>query len=560
MTWRYRFCLSVIVFCFLLVISRLFYWQVVKAQELSTLGQLQYGGATKLLPKRGEIKTSDNFPIATNKISYLVFANPKEVKNKDITAKLLASLLNINEASVSASLALPKIWVPIVSSIDINTKTKIESLNLSGIGFDKQYKRFYPEGSMAASLLGFVGKDDEGNDKGYFGLEGYYDRLLKGEEGIAVSVNDAFGRPILAKTNYNSGEIDGKNLILSIDRSVQFLVEQKLKTGIEKYGASSGMVGIMDPKTGQIIAMASFPSFDPRKYQIYSDALYKNPFTSDLYEPGSTFKPLVMSAALDAKLVTPKTECDKCAGPVSVGGYDIHTWNDKYMKNINMIETIQHSDNTGMVFVAQKLGVSGMINALSKFGIGDTTGIDLQGEVLSALKPENNWYAVDLATTGFGQGISVTPIELLNAIAAIANDGKRMEPHVVKAVENLDGSIVPIPAKIEARPISSITAKVMSEIMVNAVNKGEASWARIKGYRVAGKTGTASIPIQGHYDSRQTIASFVGFAPSTNAKFVMLVILNRPTTSIYGAETAAPIFFDIARSLLTYYNIPPDDE
>lgn len=560
MTWRYKFCLGVIVFCFLLVISRLFYWQVVKAQELSTLGQLQYGGAIKLLPKRGEIKTSDNFPIAANKISYLVFANPKEIKDKETASRLLANLLNLDEASVSASLGLSRVWVPIAPSVDIDTKTKIESLNLSGIGFNEQYKRFYPEGSMAASLLGFVGKDEQGNDKGYFGLEGYYDRLLKGEEGVAISVNDAFGRPILAKMNSGSGEIDGKNLILSIDRSVQFLVEKKLKEGIEKYGATSGMVGIMDPKTGQIIAMASFPVFDPRVYQIYSDSLYKNPFVSDLYEPGSTFKPLVMSSALDAKLVTPKTKCNQCAGPVSVGGYDIHTWNDKYLKNINMIETIQHSDNTGMVFVAQKLGVSGMINALSKFGIGDTTGIDLQGEVFSALKPENQWYAVDLATTGFGQGISVTPIELLNAIATIANDGKRMEPHVVKAVENPSGSIVKIQPKVLASPISPVTAKVMTEIMINAVNKGEASFARIKGYRIAGKTGTASIPIQGHYDSRQTIASFVGFAPSTNAKFVMLVILNRPTTSIYGAETAAPIFFDIAKSLLNYYNIPPEGE
>ena len=404
MIWRYKFCLGVIIFCFLLVISRLFYWQVVKAQELSTLGQLQYGGAIKLLPKRGEIKTSDNFPIAANKISYLVFANPKEIKNKDVVSRLLANLLNLDEASVSASLMLPKVWVPIAPGVDINTKSKIESLNLAGIGFDEQYKRFYPEGSMAASLLGFVGKDNDGNDKGYFGLEGYYDRLLKGEEGVAVSVNDAFGKPILAKMNSSSGEIDGKNLILSVDRSVQFLVEKKLKDGIEKYGASSGMVGIMDPKTGQIIAMASFPVFDPREYQIYSDSLYKNPFASDLYEPGSTFKPLVMSAALDLKLVTPKTKCDKCGGPISIGGYDIHTWNDKYFKNINMIETIQHSDNTGMVFVAQKLGVNGMINALGKFGIGDTTGIDLQGEVFSSLRPENNWYEVDLATTGFGQG------------------------------------------------------------------------------------------------------------------------------------------------------------
>jgi cell division protein FtsI/penicillin-binding protein 2 len=200
-----------------------------------------------------------------------------------------------------------------------------------------------------------------------------------------------------------------------------------------------------------------------------------------------------------------------------------------------------------------------MIDYLGKFGIGDTTGIDLQGEVSAVLKPKNQWYAVDLATTGFGQGIDVTPIELLDAEAAIANDGVRMEPHIVKAVQSPDGSVTNIAPKALDIPINGATAKVMTEIMVNAVEKGEASFARLKGYRIAGKTGTASIPIQGHYDPTKTIASFVGFAPANNPKFVMLVVLNRPTSSIYGAETAAPIFFDIAKSLLGYYGIPPDE-
>jgi cell division protein FtsI/penicillin-binding protein 2 len=211
-----------------------------------------------------------------------------------------------------------------------------------------------------------------------------------------------------------------------------------------------------------------------------------------------------------------------------------------------------------MVFVAQKLGLDGMINYLGKFGIGDYTGIDLQGEVSAQLKPKKQWYAVDLATTGFGQGISVTPIELLDATAAIANNGIRMQPQIVAAVEDVDGNTTKIAPKVLDTPIRPETAKVMAQIMVNAVNKGEASWARLKGYSVAGKTGTASIPVSGHYDPNQTIASFVGFAPSDNPKFAMLVILNRPTVSIYGADTAAPIFFDIAKSLFSYYGIPPE--
>lgn len=560
MTWRYKTAFLGIVLLFLLVIARLFYWQVVKAQELSALGQEQYGVNITISPQRGNIKTSDGFPIAGNKVTYLVFANPKEVKNIGETSSILASILDMEVASVSSRLSQDKFWVPIKSGIDLETKQKVDKLNLLGVGFDKKYERFYPEASMAAQLLGFVGKDSEGNDKGYFGVEGYYDRLLRGKEGTAIQVHDALGRPILAKINQASGEVNGENLILSIDRSIQFLAEKRLKEGIDRYGAESGMVGIMDTKTGQILAMASFPTFDPRDYQYYSDSLYKNPFISDLYEPGSTFKPIVMSSALNTKVVTPQTKCNICSGPVSVSGYEIHTWNDKYYKDISMIDTILHSDNTGMVFTAQKLGLDKMLEYLGKFGIGENTGIDLQGEVSAQLKPKNQWYAVDLATTGFGQGISVTPIELLNAISTIANEGKRMEPHVVAAVESKDGSVVKILPKLIDTPISAETAKVMTEIMINAVNKGEASWTRLKGYRIAGKTGTASIPIQGHYDPNQTIASFVGFAPADSPKFAMLVVLNRPKTSIYGAETAAPIFFKIAKSILEYYGIPPEGE
>ena len=298
----------------------------------------------------------------------------------------------------------------------------------------------------------------------------------------------------------------------------------------------------MDPKTGNILALSSFPSFSPSDFQDYTPNLYKNPSISNLYEPGSTFKPLVMSSALDSNLVTPQTKCSICSGPVSVSGFDIRTWNDKYYNDNNMVGVIQHSDNIGMVFVAQKLGIDRMINYLSAFGIGDLTGIDLQGEVSQSLAPKELWYPVDLATKGFGQGISITPIELLSATSAIANKGVRMEPHVVGAVEDPNGKISKIPPKILRKPISEQTAKVMTEILVNAVNKGEASWTRLKGYRVAGKTGTASIPVKGRYDPNQTIASFIGFAPADNPKFAMLVVLDRPTSSIYGAETAAPIF------------------
>lgn len=559
MSWRFRFTFLILTFVFVIIIGRLFYWQVIKADELSALALSQYSGVRKLLPQRGEIKTSDNFPVASNRVSYLVFANPAVIKDKKKITNTLSLHLKSDSSSISSFLSLERFWVPIASRIDSKTKEKISSFRLDGIGFEQQFSRFYPEASMAAHLLGLVGKDDLGDDKGYFGLEGYYDRLLRGKEDYAVEIQDALGRPILSRLTKKSKRVNGSNLKLSIDRSIQFLVEQKLKKGIEKYGASSGMVGVMNPQNGHIIAMAAFPSFSPDSYQNYKEDLYKNPFISNTFEPGSSLKPLVMSGALDASVVTPQTQCNICGGPVTIGGYELHTWNDKYFKDTNMIDVIRRSDNTGMVFVAQKLGVDRMISYLTKFGLGQLTDIDLQGEVAPSLKPRGEWYSVDLATAGFGQGISLTPIELLSGFSAIANKGKRMQPLVVASVEMPDGKTIKIEPKVLSKPISEKTAIIMTEILVNAVNKGEAQWTRLKGYRIAGKTGTASIPVAGHYDPEKTIASFIGFAPADNPKFVMLVILDKPTTSIYASETSAPIFFDIAKDLLSYYGIPPSE-
>ena len=556
-SWRYPFLFVFISFLFVLIIGRLFYWQVVQAEMLSGLAQEQYSGEIKLTPKRGDIITSDGFPIVSNKVAYHVYADPSVIKDNEKIIESLASILDMETASVSSKLLPSLQWVRIKSGIDSAKRVEIEKRDFPGVGFEEEYARFYPEASIAAHLVGFVGENESESSKGLFGLEAYYDRLLKGKEGIIVELRDALRRPILSERNDDSDGVEGSNLYLSIDRSVQFLIEQKLKDAVGKYQATGGMIGIMEPKTGNIIAMASYPSYSPQKYWEYEVSLYINPFITNSYEPGSTLKPLVMASAFDAGLITPQTICDICGGPVPVSGYELRTWNNKYYKDTNMIEVIQHSDNTGMIFVAQKLGVDRMISYLSRFGIGSLTDIDLHGETAPDFKPRNAWYDVDLATAGFGQGISVTPIELLTAFSSFANNGEIMKPRVVTAFKNSKGERQEIPVKVKGRPISEKTAKIMTEILVNAVEKGEAQWAKPDGYRIAGKTGTASIPVKGHYDPEKTIASFIGFAPVDNPKFVMLVILDKPTTSIYAAETAAPLFFSIATDLLSYYGIPP---
>jgi cell division protein FtsI/penicillin-binding protein 2 len=266
-----------------------------------------------------------------------------------------------------------------------------------------------------------------------------------------------------------------------------------------------------------------------------------------------------MSAAFNENILTPESKCPICAEPVSVGGYDLHTWNDKYFPNSTMKEVIQHSDNTGMVYTAQKLGLDRMLKYLDRYGIGEVTGVDMEGETAPEIKPKSGWYGVDLATTGFGQGISVTPIELLTAFSSIANKGVMMQPQVVSSVVDKNGNETKIQPKKLGNPIDAKTAKTMTDVLVNAVDEGEAKWASLDAYKIAGKTGTASIPIEGKYDPNKTIASFIGFAPADNPKFVMLVIFDRPTARIYGAETAAPVFFSIAQDLFSYFGIPPSE-
>lgn len=561
MRWRFLFTLIFFATAFFAITARLFYWQVVKAADLSAMAQAQYGNLVDITPQRGEIMTSDNFPVVTNRLSYLVFANPKEVKNIGDTAAILSPILQVDSASISAVLSRnkDKFWVALKGNATADEKAKIEKTDLPGIGFEESYTRFYPEASMAAQLLGFVGKDDLGRPKGYSGLEGYYDRQLAGRPGKATEIHDALGRPVLSKLEGTSGAQDGRSLVLTIDRPIQFLAEEKLKAGIDKYEADSGMVAIMDPHTGGILAMAGLPTFDPRDYANFDDSLYKNPFITNTYEPGSTFKPLIMGAAFDDGLLKPNSICPICDKPVQVADYSIETWDKKHFPNETMEDVIRHSDNVGMVYVSQILQRDRMLSAMDKYGVGQATNIDLQGETVPYFPDKSYWQPIDLATASFGQGIAVTPIELLDAFSSLANDGVRMQPHVVSKIITPDGQTIPIEPKTLDTTMSPQTAKVMTEVLVYTVNKGEASFARLHGYRIAGKTGTASVAVAGHYDPSQTIASFIGFAPADNPKFAMLVILNHPKAAIYGAETAAPVFFDIAKGILEYDGITPTE-
>lgn len=575
---RFRVIYSCLLLAFLGIVLRLWFWQVIQSDNLTAKAEEQRISLRTVLAPRGSILFNDGSVLASVQPTFLIFAQPKIIQNKELVADKLAQYFWADElhlapvseeekakeienlrADIKDKLSKDLFWVSLQRKVTLETKQKIERENFFGIGFDTQLERFYPEGSSSAHLLGFVGADKYGEPTGYFGVEGFYDGELKGKDGLITQDKDAQGLPILIGTYKVKEAKSGKDLTLTVDRTIQHIVEENLLEGIQKYGAKSASAIVMDPKTGNIIGLASYPNYDPGKPADFPTEFFKDPITVDGYEPGSTFKVLVMAAGINEHLVTPDTQCDICAGPINLGGFTIRTWNNEYNPNSTMSDVIIHSDNTGMVFVAKKLGIDKMYDYVTKFGFGKLTGIDLQDEYAPDLRPKNDWKEIDLATSSFGQGISATALQIVRAVASLANGGVLMEPHMVKSIKDDKGVVVINPREV-AHVVTAETAKAVTEMMVKAVEQGEAKFFRLKGYRVAGKTGTAQIPVAGHYDANKTIASFVGFAPADDPKFVMLVRYDQPTASIYGAETAAPTFFNIARQIFTYYNIAPTEQ
>lgn len=556
-SFRASILFSLFIFCFILLILRLFYWQIISADRLGKAASRQHFTELTVPASRGEIMDRDGNPIVVNQPAFLVYGEPHNIKNVSAFTKQISDVLSLDPIEVEAKLTQPNlVWVPLAHKIELSKVQLLRAQNIAGLGFEKEPKRFYPEASAAAHLLGFVGSDVNGQDRGYFGIEGYYDRQLRGIDGRMRLEKDAHGAPILIGSEERLPPEDGRTLILHADKAVQQIVERRLKEGINKYGAKEGSVVVMDPSTGGILAMASFPNYDPSTYAQFDKLFYINPIVGSSYEPGSTFKALIMAAGIHEKKITPDTIVDE-SGPVQIGPYQIRTWNNEYHGKITMTEVLEHSSNVGMVFVAQKLGREKLLEAIKRFGFGKPTGIDLEDESAPDLRPDKDWGEVDEYTASFGQGIAVTPIQMVRAVASLANGGRMMEPHVVKEIREKNGKSTVISPKVVAQTVSAETARIVAEMMVAAVDNGEAKWAKPKGYRVAGKTGTAQIPVAGHYDATKTIASFVGFAPADKPRFVMLVTLRETSSSQWGSETAAPLFFTIARDLFTYWGIPP---
>lgn len=546
---RLRIVIFLIPIICLVIIGRLFYWQIIRGPELQTKASNQHETITYLDAKRGNILDFEGNILAGTKNLYHLFVYKPQltISSNDLIEKLIENLDKDPEATVEADvrnyfktrLALDSNWVSLKHYVSPEAKERLDALDIAGLGFEDEYVRFYPESSMSAQVLGFVGQDAAGEEQGYFGIEGFQDRLLRGRGGKVRTEKDALGNPILIGNYQFLHAIEGKPVTTTLSKKMQYLTEIMLKEGIAKYQASAGNVVIMESKTGKVRAMASFPNYDPSNFSDFPNTTYKNPNIADLFEPGSVFKVLVMAAALNEKVVTPETQCDICAGPLVIGKYAIKTWNNEYHPNTTMTETIINSDNTGMVFVARMLGKEKFAEYLDKFGFGKKSEIQLQEEVSGILREAKNYGDIDLATNSFGQGIAVTPIQMVSAVNTIANGGFYIKPTIIEKEVGKGKSV------LSQEAVNDIT-----QIMIQAVNMGEAKWAKPEGLIVAGKTGTAQIPIEGHYDSEKTIASFIGFFPANNPQYTMLVTLKEPQTSPWGSETAAPLWFAIAKQLL----------
>ena len=574
---RVKIAVLFLIFCFLLVVARLFYWQIIRGKELAAKGLSQYFYTLALPARRGEILAVDGSVLAGSRPAYLLYAYKPNFSGdfKEVSTKVtdLLMLEPENEASPGAKtfddmkndfanqifskLSKKSVWEILAKSLGSSQKNIVEGWHTPGLGFQSSWSRFYPEASSGAHIVGFVGQDAAGQPKGYSGLEGYYERELKGLSGSLKQEKDVFGNPILVGSFSETPTISGRTILTHIDKYAQKILEVELLKGMDKYKAISGEAVIMDPGTGAVMASASYPNYNPTDYWEFDQKWLKNPVISEEYEPGSTFKTVVMAAALDSGAVEPDTKCDICAGPINIGQYLIRTWDGKYHPEIDMTDTIVHSDNTGMVFAAGKLGKDKLLEYIKKFGFGNLSGIDLQGEISPVLRSELK--DIDLATTAFGQGIAVTTIQMLRAVAAIANGGIMEIPIVAGKIGSDNQSLSLVNRKPGERVISKETSDKLKEMMVKAVINGEAKFAAPKGYRIAGKTGTAQIPVAGHYDNEKTIVSFVGFAPADNPKFAMIVKLREPASSQWGSETAAPLWFNIAKKLLLYWGIPPSN-
>lgn len=544
------------------IVGRLFSLQIINGEYYKKVAGEQHEFTRELANDRGEIFIHDKddlLLVAGNRKWPMVYLVPKDVENSEEVAVKLSEILGLERETI-----LEKInkegdpYEPLKHRINDEEVEGINALDFKGVGIINEDLRYYPLGSGLAHVIGFWGF---GGDEraGQYGVESFYERELKGEAGEVVGEKDAFGRIVGVAHRFISPPMPSKSLVLTIDKNIQFMAEEKLRGLIEKWEAESGSVIVMEPSTGDIIALANFPDFDLNEYSKVSDIeLFLNKAIQGVFEPGSVFKPITMAAALDDGKVTPGTSYFD-EGFVKIGGYTIKNSDEKKHGWQTMTEVLEKSLNTGVIFAQKLLDDDVFVRYAREFGFSSKTGIDLPGEVSGNISNLYFGREINYATASFGQGIAVTPIELISSISAIANRGVMMQPRVVDSFLDNNGRIAEIePSKIR-RVISSETAQSLTKMLVSAVENGYGKSIRIPGYYIAGKTGTAQVPKKdGRGYGEETIHTFVGYAPAFNPRFVVMIKIDNPQGIRFAADSIGPTFRQFTEFMINYYGIAPD--
>lgn len=562
---RLSLLMAILVIVTFLIIIRLFALQVIDFNFYTAMASDQHEIQAILHADRGDILLKDYtepgqlFYAATNKEYFQIYAVPTQIENPEEVAEKLRDHVNKSEEELLVLLSKEgDPYEPIEKKVSEERYEKIMELELQGIHGLAETYRYYVDDNIGSNVVGFVGiKEDK--PQGMYGIEGYFNNILAGQEGFFQTERDVAGRWI-ALTEKNVEEaVDGADIVLTIDRTLQYKVCSSLNNAVLQHGAIGGAIIVLEPGTGKILAMCSAPDFNPNFYSdAKSAAAYNNKAVFESYEPGSIFKPIVMAGAMDLDYVSPdSTFID--SGSVDVDDYTIRNAGEKVYGEQNMAGVLENSINTGMVHVARQMGQDRFRDYVQRFGFGELTGIEIQTEVAGNISSLDKSSEIYMATASFGQGITATPLQIAVAYAALANGGDLMRPYIIDEIRHSDGSVEVRQPNVIRQVISPKTSVLMTGMLTSVVMNGHASNARVPGYYVAGKTGTAQIAGSGgEYLEGATTHSFVGYAPADEPRFVIIVKLDRPSSAEYSASTAARVFGELAKYMLNYYEIPPD--
>ncbi|MCC2640814.1 MAG: ftsI [Nitrospira sp.] len=545
-----------LVIAFILVLVRLVNLQVMQAEALTLRADRQHQKNITLEGARGTIYDRNSKVLAMNMDVPSVFGVPTSLDNPGQTARSLSPILHVKATEIEKKLKQEKHFVWLARKLEPEQGRRLERLSLGGVGVVMEGRRFYPKGPLLSHVLGFAGMDDRGLE----GVELRYEQYLRGEKRAVVLQRDALGRAVFPRGLNEEGAAAGHSLTLTVDEVIQYIAEKELDEAVSRSNAKSGTIIVMDPRTGEVLAMAVSPRFDPNAVAALAPDRWRNRALTDAYEPGSTMKAVIAAAALEEKVMRPDSMIYGENGQLPIARTIIH--DHEKLGWMSFAQMIQKSSNIGAAKVGMALGEWRVFDYLKEFGFGDKTGVDLPGETAGLLRGPRQWGKRSLASISMGQEIGVTPLQMVTAVSAIANGGVLMKPYLVSEIRNAKGQLVAqTMPQAKRRVISAETARTLTTLLEGVVTGGTGGKAAIPGYRVAGKTGTAQKvdPRTGAYSSQLLVGSFLGYVPAEEPRLAMIVVIDEPRGEAWGGTVAAPVFRRVGEQVLNYLGVAVDD-